>query len=1170
MRLDKIKLAGFKSFVDPTTVKIPGNLMAIVGPNGCGKSNIIDAVRWVMGESSAKHLRGGHMTDVIFNGSSTRQPVNQASVELIFDNSEGRLGGEYAKYSTISIKRLVNREGISTYILNNTKCRRRDVTDLFLGTGLGARSYAIIEQGTISRMVEAKPDEMREHIEEAAGISKYKERRHETEIRMRHTRENLDRLNDLRDEVEKQLKHLKSQAKKAEKYTDLKQQERQHKRELLAMSWQRYEQSFSGQEQQLQTIAERHNAAALRQVELKGTQESKIERQKEQQQQLQQLQENLYKVASEVNRLEQTIAHTEQDHVQLQQELQRLRSQKEGSVNDIGHDKQQLEEISQALVETEAAIETARDRETEMLEMQQSGYDRQQDWQEQWQNFGNKYSTVKGQVEIQQAQIVQLETQQEQLQIRLESLQDERHELSDSAIQIEIETLDQTIELIEAKRAEFHQQLEKLHDEIDQYRQQVKQIQETLHENRSELHGINGKITSLELLQQHSMGKNNKKLNDWLQAMDLDNKKRLAESIEVDSAWELAVEKVLATSLDAICIDNFDQFIGQLDSLEDQSLTLLETSTTGSEPEQQGQLIPLINKIKAPWDISGLLMGVFCADSLETAHRHVRQLQKHQSIITAQGVWLGSGWLKISFASDEHIGVLQREKELRQLKLKQQETQLQLSELEDGLVDAEATLKESENQRESLHQQDKVVAAELTAKSAEFSAHSARLEQQSRRLEQVFIDIEQMNEQLATVDEKAEQALALKEEAVQSLMTLDDEKQTLEELKYQIQAQNQETTSSTNDARQKVMQMQAKIESLKSSQAMTLKQLERLQVLQQQSGSRITELEQKYEHSVVPLAEHKTELNQIQQTHGHREQQLKEARAQLQQTEQEISHDNEDLSRLQKAMDDDKDELNKIRLEQQESKVRQKTVEEQLAEMDLKVEQILTELPEQAEENSWKRKLDDLTVQISRLGPINLSAIEEYQSQSERMDFLSEQHADLTEALNKLDQAIGKIDRETRQRFKETFDKINVGLQTKFPKLFGGGNAYLSLTDDDLLESGVNIIARPPGKKTSSIHLLSGGEKALTAVALVFSIFELNPAPFCMLDEVDAPLDDTNVGRFSKLVEEMSETVQFVYISHNKVTLEIAKQLTGVTMKEPGVSRLVNVDIDEAVSMAEN
>lgn len=1169
MKLEKIKLAGFKSFVDATTIPIKGNLISIVGPNGCGKSNIIDAVRWVMGESSAKHLRGGSMTDVIFNGSSSRKPVNKASVELVFDNSEGKAGGEYAQYTTIAIKRLVSRDGQSIYQFNGTKCRRKDITDLFLGTGLGARSYAIIEQGTISRVVEAKPDELRIHIEEAAGVSKYKERRNETEMRMRHTRDNLERLDDVRDEVEKQLNHLKKQAEKAEKYTTLKAQERELKLQLLAMRWNTYHVKAQQLDGKLQDAASAHNKLFMERKALEQALEEKRTRYKAQQQTLDQQQAEYYALLAEVSRLDQVIKHNEQSHEETERELVRLRDQAEQLKDNLDDDLLQLDALKESLLVAEESLFIAQDKEEGLLGVQQAAQEQRLAWQQEWEAYQNQYANYREQAEVKRMLVAQLENQAFQLQSRLQRLQGEQEELSEQGLHLEIDSLDQAINLIEEQREKVQIDLDTVHLSIKELRQSVKQYHEILHGNRSELQSVKGKVTSLELLQQHAMGKDNQKLTHWLDRVALAENQRLAEFIDVDTGWESAVETVLGTYLEAVCIDNADQLINELATLSNESVTLFETAHEYTEELSKG-LPRLLDKIKTPWNLQGLLSGIYCADNTEQARELASKLKSYESIITPQGAWMGYGWVKIVREHDAKSGVLQREKQLRLLKEEQVELQARVVIMEEQLVTTEDFLKEAEKQREVLQNKDKQVSNELSLKNAEFSAYSARAEQQQQRLVQVSNELADINSELLESSETRAEALMVKEQAEEAMAALTEKKLQLEQDRHSLQTQSEQSDRQVNDMRQQVHSLQAKISSLKASDALTTKQIERLQLQQQQSQERITELDKKLHQTLQPMDDERYDLEVLQQNKDELEKNLEQLRAQQVILEADIAESAERFSSVQLDIEKKKKLLDSIRFEQQESQVRQQTLTEQLQELGADAQTIMQDIPRYADEPAWKIKVDDLGRQIERLGTINLTAIEEFKAQSERMNFLNEQNSDLLEALQILETAITKIDNESRQRFKDTFDKINVGLQEKFPKLFGGGKAYLSLTGDDLLESGVNIIAQPPGKRNSSINLLSGGEKALTAVALVFSIFDLNPAPFCLLDEVDAPLDEANVRRFSAMVEEMSANVQFLYISHNKVTMEIAGQLAGVTMKEPGVSRMVAVDIQEAVAMAES
>jgi len=1170
MKLEKIKLAGFKSFVDPTTIPITGNLTAIVGPNGCGKSNIIDAVRWVMGESSAKHLRGGSMADVIFNGSSGRKPVSTASVELVFNNTESKLGGEYAQYDTIAIKRQVSRDGQSLFMLNGSRCRRKDITDLFLGTGLGSRSYAIIEQGTISRMVEAKPEDLRIHIEEAAGISKYKERRQETETRMRHTRENLERLDDLREEVEKQLKHLKNQSEKAEKYTELKKQERQSKLELLAMRWRSYQQVAEQLEQRLHSTATEHNRLFVQVRELDSQIAEQRATYKNQQQQTNASQGDYYGLVADVSRLEQAIKHNQQSQEQTLQELQRTRSQAIELNDELAADMEILEDIRQQLHDNHSQQQLAEQQYQELQDRQQQSQQQQQDWQQQWDGYRTESARYKEQAEVQRVKSTQLENQNRQLQNRAEKLDNERGGLSDNDLPEQLAELQEAIQQLAEQREQLHTELDHQHQTIGEQRQQLKYCHEQLHSRRSELANVKGKIASLELLQQHALGKDNQTLTNWLSAASIEKQPRLAEFLDVTSGWETAVETVLGGYLEAICVEQFANLIGNLEQLADESLILLATSQVSANSAAPTKLPQLLDKLTAPWPLASLLSGIYCANNSHEAYQLSTQLQAHESVITPDGSWFGAGWLKISRSKDSKTGMLQREKDLRDLKQRQLALLDECEALEDQQEQVESQLKAAESSRENQQCQHNQLGTELSSLNAKLSAQSARHEQQNRRLSQLDRELEEIHQELAENTETIAEYWLLQDDAEQRLAAQERQRQQLENLSEQVQREYQEMNAAVNNARQQLYQLKAKQDSLRSTEQATGKQIERLHLHQQQAASRIAEFEIKQQQALLPLDDEQQQLTEKSAEKHLLEAQLKQQRQQQDATEAAINQLAEQQLRAQRDLEKQKESLDQLRFELQESQVRQQTVTEQLKEQEADAKHILQNLSAQAEEQAWKRKVDDLVREIERLGTINLSAIEEYQSQAERMKFLNAQHADLTEALNTLDHAINKIDHESRLRFKETFDKINSGLQEKFPKLFGGGQAYLELTDQDLLESGVNIIARPPGKRNSSIHLLSGGEKALTAVALVFSIFELNPAPFCLLDEVDAPLDDANVGRFSKMVEEMAASVQFLYISHNKVTMEIAQQLAGVTMKEPGVSRMVSVDIEEAVNLAEN
>jgi chromosome segregation protein len=969
--------------------------------------------------------------------------------------------------------------------------------------------------------------------------------------------------------VDKQIKHLQKQAEKAEKYTELKKQERQVKQELLAMRWQLYHQSAVAIEEKLQSVAIEHNNLFGHVREVFSQIEAKRNDYKIQQQMLNQIQADYYNAVSEVSSLEQKIRFNETSHEETVEEIKRLQQQADHSQTEIENDLQALETFKQDIIEAETSLEAALEQELGASDGLHSHQQLKQDWQQAWDHYRTESAKTREQAQVQRLTIQQQDNSRAQLQIRLDKLHTERNELSAGAFQQDIEALAETIAILESQREEIHTELEQHQQNILERRGQVKHFHNELHQSRTELQNIRGKAASLELLQQHAMGKDNQKLNVWLDAQGLSNNRRLAEFLEVSPGWENAVETVLAANLEAICVDTLDPHLNSLHEAGPATLTLFENNHGGQTSSMQGAGL-LVEKVNAPWDLHALLGSVYCSENHQEAKALVAKLASHESVITRDGFWFGSGWLSVRQQKDAKTGVLQREKELRALKYQLVELENQIIAMEESLFETETALKNGEAAREQLQSRYNLSGQELSRKQSEISSLNAHFEQQQRRIQHISSEQEAITGQLEEIAEQLASAKINLEQAEAALEIQESRRIALEKESELLQSGSHGIELAANEARQQVFALKSRLESLRASETLTAKQIERLHIQQEQAIERINGLQTKIEQTLMPLDDEKSQLIQRAEDKQELEIKLKEQQQILEQIEAEISQQAEDHARSERNLEQLRDKLDKLRLELQESKVRQQSVNEQLEEINSDVEAILAALPEEALEPEWKRKADQLAEQIDRLGTINLTAIEEFQAQSERMKFLDEQHADLTEALDTLEEAINKIDKESRQRFQETFDKINAGLQEKFPRLFGGGQAYLELTEDDLLATGVNIIARPPGKRNSSIHLLSGGEKALTAVALVFAIFELNPAPFCLLDEVDAPLDDANVGRFSQMVEAMSESVQFLYISHNKVTMEIAKQLAGVTMKEPGVSRMVAVDIEEAISLAEH
>ncbi len=1167
MRLDRIKLAGFKSFVDPTTIPTPGNLIGIVGPNGCGKSNIIDAVRWVMGESSAKHLRGESMADVIFNGSSSRKPVGMASVELVFDNGEGKAPGEFARYPEISIKRQVTRDGTSTYLLNGTRCRRKDITDLFLGTGLGSRSYAIIEQGTISRLIEARPAELRELIEEAAGISRYKERRHETELRMGHTQENLDRLLDLREEVEKQLESLKRQARKAEKYTALKDEERRYREQLLGLRWRKYEAEFQAQQVRLAECESRFRVLAEEDHGLTATQATQQALQDALQKTLNQEQARFYELGADISRLAQSLRHARETHENLVQEETRLCQEQHQAAQDLEQDRLQLDTLRESLADVESGLEEARMAEIEASDRREAADGELRSARQSFEQLSAAIGHWRSQRDIQQARIAQLEQHARQLESRRERLDRERQEVEAAVNAEALDELEQAVAELEAERGELQATLAGLHERIQDGRERLKQLQQDLNGQRAEQHAVAGKISSLETLQEHAMGKDRAPLQRWLAEQGLAETPRLAEHLEVQPGWETAVETVLGGHLQALCIaERAEVLAPRLSTLSGESLTLLETRVPAARPDGAPQR--LLARVGCPWNLEPLLGAIHCADDLPGALALSGDLAPHESVVTPDGTRLGTGWLSLQRPAASQAGVIKRERELKALKADHARLCETVARLEEALHATEAATRAAEHEREQRQAEERRLGAEHGRAKAELSAARARCEQASKRLRQVQAELADLAEQLAEHTETLEESRLQRLEAEERLAGLELDAAEYADGRHRLEDRLGEADAALRLARDQVAGLASRAEGLRASEALTGRHLQRAQQLYDQASQRLDALRARLQETGSPSEDSETELAALQQEKSRSEQALAGLRQRADELEKALRASSEARLRNERARAETKERLETIRRELSANEVRRQTVQEQFEELGAEPAAVMAGLPEEADEKRWQQRVAELGEEIARLGAVNLTAREEYLAQEERLAFLDQQHRDLGDSLATLREAIEKIDRECRTRFKDTFERINAGLQRMFPKLFGGGQASLELTDRDLLETGVTVIARPPGKRNSSIHLLSGGEKALTAAALVFAIFELNPAPFCLLDEVDAPLDDANVGRFGELVKEMSERVQFLFISHNKATMEIAQHLAGVTMKEPGVSRIVAVDIDAAVELA--
>ena len=1167
MRLSKIKLSGFKSFVDPTTISFPSNLTGIVGPNGCGKSNIIDAIRWVLGESSAKTLRGDSMADVIFNGSSGRKPVGQASIELVFDNSDGAMTGAYAGYSEVAIRRVVTRDGTSQYFLNNGRCRRKDVTNLLLGTGVGSHGYSIIEQGMISRLVEAKPEDLRAFLEEAAGISKYKERRRETEHRIRHTRDNMERLQDLRDELEKQLGHLQRQAKAAERFKVLKSEERRTGAELLLLRLKTLDKDLAARRHELNARQLELDAAITRQGEVETEIEKLRVAMADRTDAFNEVQGVYYKVGADIARLEQSIQHRSQDIQRQTRELEQTEEQLAKVTGHISDDEVELEKLDELLGRLNPELEQAQNQlaaaERALREAEQAA----EASRDEAERVVAEISAAERTVQVEEAR---LEQQSERLQ-RIEAERDEKQAEIAAIDTAQFDAvLDELTAAEENQRSAYERKardLESTTGEIRRLRSDDSRLTSELDGLRERLQRDKGRLSSLEALQEAALGRISAEAEAWLEQGGLKASPRLAARLVVAEGWERAVEAKLSGYFNAVEANGLETVARELAGLEDSGLVVLESGTAPDAGSDTG-LEPLSRKIAEPSAARALVAGCYAAGDLETALARRSQLKAGESIVTMDGIEVTRHALRTHSGDDPQIGIIARSEEIERLQASVPRLSIESETTAEELAGIRARLEELEARRS-----DEQAAVQQC--QSEHADIRARLESQRLRREELKERLAALESDSIALDDERRSIADAMQEAQARLRQAAERRDRLAESCEGLELRRRESVDGLVEARaaaerdrERVKEIAILVESRRSSKQSASAALERVQAQRQYLVERRTELAQLIETLKAPLADDRRALESQLDDRLKVEDALSQARSDLEDCEQRVREAEGQRSKTQHAVNERRDEAEKGRMLVRETEVRADTVREQFVETGFDQETLAAELPEEATVADWTEKLDGIARKVQRLGPINLAAIDEFEEKSERKEYLDKQFDDLTEALATLEAAIRKIDGETRSRFRETFTQANLGLGELFPRLFGGGQAYLELESDDLLSAGVTVMARPPGKRISTIHLLSGGEKALTAVALVFAIFKLNPAPFCLLDEVDAPLDDANVGRFSEIVREMSDQVQFVLITHNKTTMEAMNQLAGVTMHEPGVSRLVAVDIDEAVQLA--
>ena len=1131
MRLSTIKLAGFKSFVEPTKIPFPDQMTCVVGPNGCGKSNVIDAVRWVLGESSAKNLRGDAMTDVIFNGSTNRKAISQASVELVFDNDKGSPSNTFADRNQIAIKRLVTRDGLSLYFLNGSKCRKRDITDIFLGTGLGPRSYAIIEQGMISRLIESKPQELRVFLEEAAGVSKYKERRRETQTRIKSTRENLERLLDVRKELQSQLDKLAVQSVDAKKYRELKAQERILKGQIAVLKWQKLHQ----QQLEKSTLIKKLNdqisffkTANSGHDDVLASLEGQVQAQQDK---LSDAQHQQHVIHTELTRAEQQQINVKQQIQTLKLNLIKLQLRQTQSTEIKTQQQIVCEQLNETLQEAsenalmcEEQVRKLTHELEELLALKQHRYTHWQTLSEQQQQLNNNAQLHSSQIKQTQQQISHVNEQRNQLNAQLTELQS-----SDVEQQLTLQT----------------QQTQVLTQELA--------IKQTGHTHCSaELEIQNALVNNAQ--KKHSIL--TQKVNE-LKASIMGLKSTLGLDEETANANGLFSQLSVK--------EGFEHLIEQaLKSLEHLNV---------SEQQANNSVWPISGKHIAANSLAAFITSGIYPDHLtriaysESGDLTLLNDDFYIAVMDKNGAMHGRNW-HVSADRNAENSLLLKHKQL-------QDKAQQLIDAEDELQQVTLTLDGNTAQQAKLtNEQSELKEAihQLAQNIAVASTRSDMLKQQVAQFKLQLEKLQQQKQQLTTallqlntvLDEQTEQFDVFNEQQ----LNLADELDAANSLRSQSDKSYSEALSileqyKTQAHRATLTEQKARSEWQLSKTKLTHAEQEHISAFE---GAQ--ELLNEIEELLIPEQELSDKITQFLAQHQKGEQALVLLQKELIQAKESLNTKQISLKNSQGELVGLQEQHQKLTIEEQSLLIKAQVALEPLEELKQSLKAILDELPDSLSLSAAQNQLTGFTNQLEKLGAVNLAAIEEFDLAKARSDYLDNQLDDLTKALNTLEGAIRKIDIETKTRFKATFDQVNEDFAELFPKVFGGGSAYLELTSDDLLESGVSIMARPPGKKNSTIHLLSGGEKALTALSLVFSIFRLNPAPFCMLDEVDAPLDDANVVRFCRLVEEMSQSVQFIYISHNKIAMEMAGRLTGVTMAEPGVSRMVAVDIEQAVQLA--
>ena len=1169
MRLNSIKLSGFKSFAEPTNFMLPGQLVGVVGPNGCGKSNIMDAVRWVLGESKASELRGESMQDVIFNGTTTRKAASRSSVELVFDNADHRAGGQWSQFPEIAVKRVLTRDGGSSYYINNQPVRRRDVQDVFLGTGLGPRAYAIIGQGTISRIIESKPEELRLFLEEAAGVSKYKERRRETENRLSDTRENLTRVEDILRELNANLEKLEKQAEVAQRYHALNADVtlKQHQLWFLRRAEAEADQvgiktqadkavndlesriaDLRHIEADLETVRQAHYAAGDHVNQAQGA---------------------LYEASAEVGRLEAEIRfvvegrqRAEARLIQIKEQTAHWAAQSENASQEIenlasmamdGEEKAvmlaaQVEEQAMQLPELEEALRAAQQRSNEQR---------------------GSVAQVQQQIQVLAADQRNIEEQSRSLNARQERLSADKNALA-APDEVRLNNLKEQLQEAQAQAEVTAAQLEELQTNVPVLDEARRTAQQAVNAEQAKQADLSARLEALKALQEKVQ--TDDKLKPWLAKHGLEGLQALWSRIHIEAGWENALEAALRERMASLEVSRLD-IVRAFQTDAPPAKLAFYTPPSAAVPESHGALPRLsdllrLNDAGQKALLTDWLNGCFTAPNLDEALAKRSSLQPGQVIYVPSGHAISAHSVSFYAQDSEQSGLLARAQEIENLDKSSKAQAFIADEARNALVRAEAAYSESSQRLVSIRTEATAAQAAAHELQVETLRLSQLAEQTRARSEQISGDLSEVEAQLADLQERRAAAEARFEELDMQLADSQERHAQLDEAVINAERRLNDSREQQRSLERQAQEAQFSQRSLATREA----ELKRIIDTATQQAASVAAEEQRVQEDLTRLTDAAAQagLQNALNIKMERETALAAKRSEYDDLTTKLRASDERRLQLERELEPLRQRITDFQLKEQAARLGLEQYTQLLTDAEADLEAVSASiLANNVRLTGLQGEIDRLHREIAALGAVNLAALEELASASERKQFLDAQTLDLTDAMNTLEDAIRKIDGETRELLGGTFKIVNEHFGRMFPELFGGGNARLVMTGEEILDSGVQVMAQPPGKKNQTIHLLSGGEKALTAIALVFAIFQLNPAPFCLLDEVDAPLDDANTERYAKLVSSMSKETQFLFISHNKIAMEMAEQLIGVTMQEQGVSRIVAVDMESAVSMAD-